>query len=440
MKKYAFSCILGILLRFLSLRWRLHYLLLSPSLITKRKIAFRVLFGIRPISSRDIARAYRSLLLLSLENGLSYDDLQKLTKSQDYFAIPHEGSLRLKQLANRFWWLKLICKGSLIAINCQRELLRFEIDRILVKPPSYWHPAYLRSPRDRLIEGLAPRNNQTSAHEIIIYVIPSPLGICWRSPKTLLAALFNYFVPGKWHYIGHLGIELRKNGETIALTGMTGDTNFRVLREFFMGKVGLAWFFNTFRGRLERSSEMARDIVMHAKYRRLAYIRCAVPEKVYCRADEFLQSWWADGTFQKYGLWQTPMKQDGAGCASFAVAFLQELGLADYRWMRSWLKTIRIPNAWIGGVKNGQRVSCLRLALEMSLTKNGNHWSRRFEEKHFRLSFFDPDSIYRWIHRNSRIRMRIGKDYRILAEKYASARGVRFEFTQFGPRASQIRL
>ena len=343
----------------------------------------------------QIRRAYSRLIRAALRNGVTKNDLRSILESGSYFDLPDLEALCLRGIRRNMKRLRFASQALKELGENPESIFRKVLKRQITGTTFRWNPAF-PTKQDEIASGLAPRNQPVNSYEMLMYVIPSPLGVNWAKPDGVLRAIKNYIVPGKHHYIGHVIVELRQDNETIALAAMTGDTNIRVIRELFTEGIGLGFLFHTFPGRLECYSHLKDDLEKHIKHRRVSYLRFNIDEERLKLAKQFLDNWMENGLYQKYGLWQEPLVGEGAGCSSFGVGFLELMGFDPAELVGTCKRTVNIPTPLLGGPGRGRFVSITRLVWLLLCQKKYTRWACD-HEPHEKLAFWDPDAIFDWI-------------------------------------------
>ncbi len=346
------------------------------------------------IAERYWLRCYRMTLERCRADGLTVQDLLQMVESGNFFSFNAYGSSRLKRGHRRLQNLKSYQRYF---PNSSLEIRRM-IRRMIDQPVHEWVPGYVSQQTRYPRVGLAPHlnSNEKNSHTLILYVIPSPFGFDWSSPRGLLTSTINYLVPGKRHYIGHVAVELRKNGKAEVATGVTGETNTQVLRELTVGRQGFSFLFKTFRGRVEKSADVLADLALHGQKRKLGYMVFDLTPEQYQRGCEFLALWFNQGQFRKYGLWQNPLRDEGAGCVSFGIAVLEKCGVLTSEMRQSWCRELKVSSRWLGPSLGHPPVGFLNLVRRICFTTEGLSWSQRGEASQG-IQFWDPDLIYSWI-------------------------------------------
>ena len=346
-----------------------------------------------PRSQRWLAvqtlRFYRRQLRQAFFYGMSLQDLDLMLLSGCCFKIPCDNSSRLTRVRRRMDWLKSFLSAHSELQDCVQPGIGNILKSYKQNEFGDWSPViYSGKPF------LHPRLPETGwDFELNFYIIPSPLGVDWSEPRRLCRALLNYLIPGKWHRIGHVGVELRQRDRTIAATGMTGDTNSEVLKNLVFRRMGFGVLLTTFRGRLEKSDEFLQDLAMHIRRRQVRYIRFKLDQSRFDEAFQFVRTWSESGQFQRYGLMHDPLKGEGAGCAAFGVSLLRHIDVVSPQLLGRWQQVLRADRHWFGDGSKAQGLSFARWIIRLLGSKR---WIYKTGEK-IELRFYEPDLIFSWV-------------------------------------------
>lgn len=252
-------------------------------------------------------------------------------------------------------------------------------------PTDIWNPGLVKNQ-------LIPIHKEKDEFKLILHIIPSPYGFEWNNYKKLVFSLRNYLSLKSSHKIGHAFIEIQKNGIPIIATGMTGETNYQVIYDLLLKKIGLDFLIQKFRGRLETSDFVLKDIKKHQKLERIASYEIPIDHSQYKSCKKHLQRFCTEGLYRDYGLTLSPFKDKGASCTSFAVSFLNIANLLKTEHKKEWKRKVLLPTHTLKS--NGKKIGILRL-LFILLKKNDNSLYTPIE-------FWDPDLMYHWIKQNAK--------------------------------------
>jgi hypothetical protein len=225
------------------------------------------------------------------------------------------------------------------------------------------------------------------ANELTLYVIPSPLGIDWSSPKTLFITAAKNKLSFKPHFMGHMWMELKCGAET-ELTGMIGDRPDFINQVVFQGR-GLGVLFYSFPGRLETKADIEQEREKYFKEGGMNFVRFSLNEGQCKRASQYISEYRKNNVGRHYGLVNRPRHGEGAGCSAFAVSFPDVLSVLDQDMKEGWSDQVNIPLELAGPPVKEETVSVFKLF-------GAERWATG-EEKHEVLRFWNPDKIHSWI-------------------------------------------
>lgn len=268
--------------------------------------------------------------------------------------------------------------------------------------------------------GLEARGDQ-----LVLFNIPSPRGINWHSPHTLLKSVIKNHNSGASHEIGHVFVgvycsDTGMTGEPDVLTGMTSasDNSEELLRE---RGYGLGILFHNFEGRLNSAEEARQDIWLGLRTGRLSYLAFDISRSTCQRLVEYEMEYRQRGYDRNYGLPNRPLYGEGAGCSAYGVSFLDIAGVESGIFSGQWTRSLRAPYDLVGGPMTGNFVPVGDIFVNPLL-----RWATA-EEPHFPINFWEPDLMHAYVLRVAR------GDYALpfkgVIEIWGRAYGVRMDVT-----------
>jgi|GEM_PF-3842507 len=299
-----------------------------------------------------------------------------------YFASPIQGNSLLLKCRLRLEWLR--CK-SFFAGPSLRQQLEGVLAELEFSPADEWNPSLIEPPTSSLPNDL---------FSLELFVIPSPRGFDWSSPRGLFFSLRNYLIRTRNHKIGHAMVVLSKNGRAVVATGMTGETNWQVIWDLLVHWRGLDVLFRIFRGRLEQHEFVLRDIEKHKASGHIEQMRFALNSEQFDRCVQHLEDWCERGRYRNYGLAFDALTLNGASCTSYALGYLKVAGLLRDEHERNWVRTVQIPKHYLSAPD--RPLGFFRL-LFLFLTES--RWKVASSQDFQTLRFWDPDLICRWLNR-----------------------------------------
>ena len=233
------------------------------------------------------------------------------------------------------------------------------------------------------------------AQQITIYTIPSPKGINWKSPVTLMFSyISNTFAKSPYgsekHPIGHMIVEL-KDSTRYALCGATSQANSGMTKKVMRKGYGLGILFETISGRLEEKDDNISQVLQRSEEGDIAFVTYKINQIVFDRLWQYLQEYKLKGYDKLYNGSNKPREGLGAGCSAFAHSFLEVGGLADVLPSNEWEVNVEVPEKLIGGgKKNARHVKVTKLLFAF-------RWGNPKKQTNRTLFLYEPTLFYNWI-------------------------------------------
>jgi hypothetical protein len=225
------------------------------------------------------------------------------------------------------------------------------------------------------------------SQELSLYVVPSPHGVDWKSPRSLLASVVKNRLSFSEAWPGRAFVEL-KCSTGHELTAMAAE-EFDFLKQLLITGRGWGIFYHSFSGHLMPSEQIEKELKLFAEQGRMSFIRFKINAGICQRLEQYLSEFRELNVGRHYGLAHRPLYGEGASAAAFAVSFLKVAGLLDQAITESWTQQVLLPLKHLGLPLTDQYVNFLKLPL------NGQ-WAQA-SEPHQVLIFWDPDRMHRWI-------------------------------------------
>ena len=224
-----------------------------------------------------------------------------------------------------------------------------------------------------------------------IYLISPPRPLNWESPKTLLIdtlrnALSGDYAPNS-HYLVHLVLEKPRNyGVQEVLTGMSRTHKMQTVATTLIKELGLSAMTYVYPGELDASKDALKELKKATNAKRLSRIIVKLDES---KADElmnFLEYWIRYGSFHHYAGGKDVGKGEGAGCADFALYFLNQAtnGKAP---LTEWSREVYLPNSLMKE-KMGKGIS-------MAQMLGSTPWAKDSSDGVYFFTL-DPDKMDDW--------------------------------------------
>lgn len=278
-----------------------------------------------------------------------------------------------------------------------------------------------------LVLTLSPLDASNMSHELIsdelvLYLIPSPHGLNWDSPKKMFFStakqkLTLRHVSAK-RSIGHVLVELRSKSEPNSrmITGMRQTEDADEMGLVLKKGYGMGVIFADLKGRLETTEELIPQLEKRYKSGRISYIRFRISPPTFARMKRYLKEYQDRQYYRNYGGDNRPLYGEGSGCSAFGASFMETGGFLNDEFHRAWTILLRVPEHLIGGHETGKHIPVKQI-----ITR-GKRWAKE-NEPHWKLKFWVPDFMHRWAVRTYDD-IQISQDPSILIEKRGKAKGL----------------
>ncbi len=260
-----------------------------------------------------------------------------------------------------------------------------------------------------------------------LYFIPSPFGLNWDNPTSLARDIVkNYIVQGRFGYtkrfMGHVNIELKyKDGDRDVhiLTGMTA-AKLDALPMLLKDKVGLGIVFHSFPGRLETKDELEAELDNYSLKgnKSMNFCEYQIRTEMAQRIEEYITEYKDKDLGRYYGLYNSALHGEGAGCSGFGASFIDVMGIISQEHKENWANCVRVPHKLIGPPIKKNKVNFLNI-----LTSK-HEWAKK-EDEHHEIFFWDPDLMYQ--HTQKKLENE-SSEFKIIKKKNVS--GLQYDLTQ----------
>jgi hypothetical protein len=262
----------------------------------------------------------------------------------------------------------------------------------------------------------------TEAQELVLYAIPSPRALNWRSPHTLfMSYLENIAMPNKYpgyrHPLGHLVVELRDSCR-YEIAGVVAASRLELFNSVAKYRYGLGSLFTRYRGKIQTGNINLYQLADRYADGDVAYIKFLLNEETFEKLWQYLQEYKAKQYYKIYNGENKPREGKGAGCSAFAVSFVEMAGLLDSMLLKQWQVRVNVPNKLIGGPDGGNRhVGMLRMAFTQ-------RWAADDAPGQKTITFYEPSKVYKWIKKAWK---KGGMGYDCLPDNRGKSRGLIFD-------------
>ncbi len=256
---------------------------------------------------------------------------------------------------------------------------------------------------------------------ILAYTAPTPLD--WSSPGALTRTTIDnsvFGLIGRWrdipahrrqpenshereyvyeaypHAISHLNVELSCDGQRKILTGMTSmRPDGEYLKGLLLQGKSLETMLEDVPGALIPTNKINDWLPIMTERGYVRKVTYLLHEKTCARLEQYFADYQALGLEKIYGgLNSRPLEaKGGAGCAAFAMSFLQVAGLYDPAlYDNVWMRHLRLREQYI----TRDHKFAERGMWSFLLYGYDGAWAQE-SEPHVKLAFWDPQRVYDWV-------------------------------------------
>lgn len=231
--------------------------------------------------------------------------------------------------------------------------------------------------------------------ELIFYRAPSPLN--WSTPGSLVRSTFQNlkFKVGSHPYphgISHVNVRLQCGKKASVYRGITSKkSDFSYAWDFLIEGKALDTFLINVKGRFYTEKEIRSWLPTLKSKGYVRTLKILLNESQCARAERYLSMYEDLGLQNIYGgLRSLPLQGEGAGCAAFAVSFLQILDLFPVEIDEYWKRRLYVPLEILSTQERRARISALGY-----MRGKDRRWALP-SEKHIVLDFWDPEKMFQW--------------------------------------------
>ena len=271
-------------------------------------------------------------------------------------------------------------------------------------------------------------------YELNITVFPPSTTLDFSTPATLVYSAFQAkqhaseargsTKSSPAHEVGHTLVELRLGGGAAIFAAVSDEDDDEEDRRVFDDGVGFALLFEGVKGHIQSERDV-RGTLRQPRFfgSRSARLRVLLSREMAEHLRAFFEDFRAREIAERFALAADPLSGTGAGCASFAVAFLEagDLMIPEWRGFNTpdgWRMSLRVPEALIGGASTGRRIDPYALIS----APIAQRWAAPREPGRD-LVFFETGLMHAWLVRASesaemqaRFGLRVGPEERAIAE------------------------
>jgi len=231
-------------------------------------------------------------------------------------------------------------------------------------------------------------------NKLTLYFIPSPRPLDWSSPTSLARTILKNQIIRKSRFMGHVNVKLEHEGKEI-FTGMAAKDIDSARGLLIRKKIGLGIIYHSFVGRLESKEELDLELdeYLNTGNSRINFIQFEISDSMAKRVKEYLTQFKERGLDRYYGLVNSPLHGEGAGCSAFGASFMILMDILDEDMQKSWSNKVLVPLKLTGAPVTENKVSFFKLLLRKF------NWANESED-HKELFFWDPDLMWAWVQRH----------------------------------------
>lgn len=247
--------------------------------------------------------------------------------------------------------------------------------------------------------------DNSSIHELSIYVIPSMYPFDWTSPASLYKSVKSCFLK-TIHYrtnylMGHIIVEVKSPSLEKPVYVAQMSSSMKEKREMiFKEKAGFAIIGAVLQGKMETEKEIKHAFKVYAKRKKLAFIKYSISDEAFERVMSFINHYSGKENpnytpFINYGgaFWPR-YKEEGSGCSAFGMTVLELVNLLPEHHTEAWQYNNKIPINLVGGrYNNGHQVT-------ISDIKNATEWYHGAGDiniDYVLYSVYNPSVIFEWV-------------------------------------------
>lgn len=227
-------------------------------------------------------------------------------------------------------------------------------------------------------------------NSLTLYILPSPKGIDWSSPKKLLKSMIKNRWEKNHRFMGHVFVGLKCEGEE-QLTGMSVK-NFNYLSELILNNRGFGILYHSFQGRIENGNEIRPELDSYLDEGTINFSQFLLSSSNCQRIQNYLEEFKKFNIDKNYGLAHKPLYGEGSGCSAFGVSFLEVADILDQELKDEWSNYINIPPTLAGPPLRDEGVSLFKIFFA------DLNWAKENQD-HIKLTFWDPDKMFQWVNK-----------------------------------------
>ncbi len=237
--------------------------------------------------------------------------------------------------------------------------------------------------------------NANSTALLTLYFIPSPYRIDWSTPTSVAKDIVKNKLSFHRRFMGHVNIELdyeNDEGKPVhILTGMAAS-KLNAVPLLLKKQIGLGILFHSFPGKVESKEELVPELDSYFEKGNEAinFVRFKINRDTAKRVEEYVATYVKENVGQYYGLVNSPLHGEGAGCSAFGASFLDVAGILEDEYKKAWTHNLKVPHSLAGAPITNKKTSFFKLLLKKQKWSDGS-------DDHHEIFFWDPDLMHKWV-------------------------------------------
>lgn len=227
--------------------------------------------------------------------------------------------------------------------------------------------------------------------ELIYYRAPRPLD--WTTPGSLVRTTVSNMMVDYPHSISHVNVKLQCEKEAAIYRGSKATkSTLSYAWDLIAESQSMESMIIPVPGTFYENEEILSWLPYLKENGYVRSLKLVLSDEQCVRAKTYLTQFVDQGQNQIYGgLRSNPRLGQGAGCAAFAVSFLEVLGAVKPEFKSSWQRHLRVPLVLTSTAK--------RTAAETFVTfmRGRDYGWAAPKEAAFEVDFWDPELSYDWI-------------------------------------------
>lgn len=231
--------------------------------------------------------------------------------------------------------------------------------------------------------------SQVNQLTLLTYSAGEPL--VWNSPGQLVRSVVWNTVTMKTHPLAHVDVFLRCNGQEPMLSGMSRVKTWDTYKEILFLGASLKMLTAVFPGRLLENATIMEYLKPAIENGNVRAISFDLNEHNCKRLMSYFKEYKQREYHKKYsGFASNVYAGEGAGCAAYAMSFLQVADLLEEPFRSAWSRQLKVPLNLTELERKPPSVWSYLLGFNSS-------WASERDNESTVLTIYDPEQMYQWI-------------------------------------------